>query len=80
MFFIEEINKIIGENAYKKIAVFVDMDGVIADYRFGEGVKIRGNVKGVYLNKRRCIKNDKKIVCGGFCRFSNRYKKTIIGE
>jgi len=29
---------------------------------------------------RRCTKNDKEIVCGGFCRFSNRYKKTIIGE
>lgn len=55
MFFIEEIKKIIEENPHKKIAVFVDMDGVIADYRFGEGVKIRSNVKGVYLNKRPII-------------------------
>lgn len=29
---------------------------------------------------RICTKNDKEIVCGGFCRFSHRYKKTIIGE
>ncbi len=52
MFFIDEINKIIENNPNKKIVLFVDMDGVIADYRFGEGEKIRNNIKGVYLNKR----------------------------
>ncbi|MFA6790081.1 MAG: radical SAM protein [Parcubacteria group bacterium] len=29
---------------------------------------------------RRCDKNSKEIICGGFCRFSNRYKKMIIRE
>lgn len=28
------------------------MDGVIADYRFGEGENIEKNVPGTYLNKR----------------------------
>lgn len=26
-------------------------------------------------NCRKCIHNEKAIICGGFCRFSNRYKK-----
>lgn len=34
------------------IPIFVDMDGVIADYRFGEGDNIRTNAPGIYLNKR----------------------------
>jgi hypothetical protein len=52
MFFVNEINKIKKENLNKKIAIFVDMDGVIADYRYGEGEKIRKNIKNIYLNKR----------------------------
>ena len=55
MFFINEINKIIKENFDKNVGVFVDMDGVIADYRFGEGEKIRNNTKNTYLNKRPII-------------------------
>lgn len=51
MFFIEEIKKI-KEDCSNKIAIFVDMDGVIADYRFGEGENIEKNVPGTYLNKR----------------------------
>lgn len=51
MFFIEEIKKI-KEDCSNKIAIFVDMDGVIADYRFGEGENIEKNVPRTYLNKR----------------------------
>ncbi len=51
MFFLEEIEKI-KENYSNKIAIFVDMDGVVADYRFGEGKNIENNVPGTYLNKR----------------------------
>ena len=51
MFFLEEIKKV-KENYSNKIAIFVDMDGVIADYRFGEGKNIEYNVPGTYLNKR----------------------------
>ena len=52
MFIIEEMKKIIRERNIKKLGIFVDMDGVIADYRFGEGDKIKNNDKNVYLNKR----------------------------
>lgn len=48
MYIIDEIKKY---NVDKPV-IFIDMDGVVADYRFGEGDKIRNNVKGVYLNKR----------------------------
>ena len=51
MFFLEEIKKV-KDNYSNKIAIFVDMDGVIADYRFGEGKNIEYNVPGTYLNKR----------------------------
>ena len=51
MFFLEEIKKV-KDNYSNKIAIFVDMDGVIADYRFGEGKNIENNVPGTYLNKR----------------------------
>lgn len=63
MYLLEEIKKII-ENNSKKIAIFVDMDGVVADYRFGEGKNIKNNENGVYLNKRpiyTTINNLKKI-------------------
>ena len=48
--FIKELTKISKEN--NKIAIFIDMDGVVADYRFGEGKNIENNVPGTYLNKR----------------------------
>lgn len=48
MFIIEELKKYNNE----KLAIFVDMDGVVADYKFGEGTNIKNNVEGVYLNKR----------------------------
>lgn len=51
MYLLEEIKKIIEKNS-KKIAIFVDMDGVVADYRFGEGENIKSNKLGLYLNKR----------------------------
>lgn len=51
MFLLEEIKKLT-ENNSKKIMIFVDMDGVVADYRFGEGENIKNNKPGLYLNKR----------------------------
>lgn len=63
MYLLEEIKKIIEDNS-KKIAIFVDMDGVVADYRFGEGENIKNNKPGLYLNKRpihTTINNLKKI-------------------
>lgn len=63
MYLLEEIKKII-ETSSKKIAIFVDMDGVVADYRFGEGENIKNNKPGLYLNKRpihTTINNLKRI-------------------
>ena len=63
MYLLEEIKKIINNNS-KKISIFVDMDGVVADYRFGEGENIKNNKQGLYLNKRpiyTTINNLKKI-------------------
>lgn len=51
VFFIDELKKIREDN-YGKISIFIDMDGVVADYRFGEGKNIENNVPGTYLNKR----------------------------
>ena len=52
MFIIDEINRIICKNKINNLGVFIDMDGVVADYRFGEGKDIQNNVPGIYLNKR----------------------------
>ena len=52
MYLLNEIINIIEKNKTKKIAIFVDMDGVVADYRFGEGNNIKSNVPGTYSNKR----------------------------
>ena len=51
MYFINELKNISEENS-NNIAIFIDMDGVVADYRFGEGKNIENNVFGTYLNKR----------------------------
>jgi hypothetical protein len=51
LFFLEELKRIKEKNL-SKIALFIDMDGVVADYRFGEGKNIENNVPGTYLNKR----------------------------
>lgn len=51
MFFISELKRISKENK-GKIVIFIDMDGVVADYKFGEGKNIENNVPGTYLNKR----------------------------
>ncbi len=51
MYFINELKKIKKENS-SNIAMFIDMDGVVADYRFGEGKNIENNVPGTYQNKR----------------------------
>ena len=64
MFLLEEIKKIRKQKKIQKLVIFVDMDGVIADYRFGEGKNIENNIKGVYINKRpiyTTINNLKKI-------------------
>ena len=63
MFFEKEIKKI-SECTNGRIAIFVDMDGVVADYRFGEGQNIINNVQGTYLKKRpikTTIKTLKKV-------------------
>ncbi len=52
MFFIEELKRIICEKKIENLGIFVDMDGVIADYRFGEGNNIINNIAGTYGNKR----------------------------
>lgn len=49
--FVRRNKKIIEINS-KKISIFVDMDGVVADYRFGERENIKNNKPGLYLNKR----------------------------
>ena len=63
MYLLDELKKII-ENNKKRITIFIDMDGVVADYRFGEGENIKNNKPGLYLNKRpiyTTINNLKKI-------------------
>lgn len=52
MFLYNEISKFVIKHKDENIAIFVDMDGVIADYRFGEGENIKNNVEGTYINKR----------------------------
>lgn len=64
MYLLEEINRIIEERNVERVGVFVDMDGVIADYRFCEVDNIINNVPGTYFKKRpinTSIKNLKKI-------------------
>ena len=51
MYFINEMKRIKDSNS-NNIAMFIDMDGVVADYRFGEGKNIENNTPGTYLNKR----------------------------
>lgn len=63
MHLLEEIKRIQKQHL-EKITIFVDMDGVVADYRFGEGKNIKKNKRGVYINKRpiyTTINNLKKI-------------------
>lgn len=81
MYLLEEIKKIIEDNS-KKIAIFVDMDGVVADYRFGEGENIKSNKPGLYLNKRPIYttinnlqKINEKIDCEMFILSSCLYKE-----
>lgn len=64
MFFIDELKKIVDERNIKHLGMFVDMDGVIADYRFGEGKNIINNIPNTYASKRpikTTINNLKKI-------------------
>ncbi len=48
------VNKIIklATEEKKIVNIFVDMDGVIAEYKYGEGIDIENNIKNVYLSKR----------------------------
>ncbi len=52
MLFRKEIQKIIKSRNAIKTCIFVDMDGVIADYRFGEGKNIKMNTPNTYAKKR----------------------------
>ncbi|MEG1143456.1 MAG: hypothetical protein RSD96_02640 [Bacilli bacterium] len=52
MYILDEIKNKAKEISAEKIFIFVDMDGVIADYRFGERINIKNNVPGTYFNKR----------------------------
>lgn len=52
MYLLKLLKEFIKEKKIDEIFIFIDMDGVIADYRFGEGTNIKNNVKGTYLNKR----------------------------
>src|SRR5574344_490058 len=52
MYLLEEIKKIMADKSVNNAMIFVDMDGVVADYRFGEGENIKSNKCGTYLNKR----------------------------
>lgn len=52
MYLLEEIKKIMADKSVNNAMIFVDMDGVVADYRFGEGENIKSNKSGTYLNKR----------------------------
>lgn len=64
MYLLGILKEFVNEKKIDKIYIFVDMDGVIADYRFGEGNNIKNNVRGTYLNKRpiyTTISNLKKI-------------------
>ena len=60
MFFINELQKIRNDNS-GKIAVFIDMDGVVADYRYGEGKNIENKVFGIHSYKK-WHKIDKDII------------------
>lgn len=63
MFLLNEIKNII-KNKCKDVIIFVDMDGVVADYRFGEGENIKNNKPGLYFKKRpiyTAINNLKRI-------------------
>ena len=64
MYLLEVLKEFVKSKKTDSLAIFVDMDGVIADYRFGEGDNIKNNVKGTYLKKRpiyTTINNLKKI-------------------
>lgn len=64
MYLLEVLKEFVKNKKIDSLAIFVDMDGVIADYRFGEGHNIKNNVKGTYLKKRpiyTTINNLKKI-------------------
>lgn len=50
MSFIDEIKQVVETKG--TLSVISDLDGVVAEYRFGEGVHIQNNVAGVFENKR----------------------------
>lgn len=50
MNFIEEIEYVVETKG--SISIVSDLDGVVAEYRFGEGAHIQNNVAGVFENKR----------------------------
>lgn len=50
MSFIDEVRDAV--KIYGGLKVVSDMDGVVAEYKFGEGKHIQSNVAGVYAKKR----------------------------
>lgn len=50
MNFIEETECVVKSKG--SLSIVSDLDGVVAEYRFGEGVHIQNNVAGVFENKR----------------------------
>lgn len=64
MYLLEEIKRIMSKKNVKNAMIFVDMDGVIADYRFGEGDNIKSKYNINIISSNSClfekIKNDIK--------------------
>lgn len=52
MNFVQDIINICNENKNKKIGMFIDMDGVIADYDINGYTAIRDNKLNAFFNKR----------------------------
>lgn len=50
MQFVEEIKHDVETKG--ALSIITDLDGVVAEYRFGEGENIRNNIAGVFENKR----------------------------
>ena len=49
MYLLEVLKQIVSDKKIDSLAIFVDMDGVIADYRFGEGENSLWQIFSVYI-------------------------------
>lgn len=52
MHFVDLIKEECSKNSIKRFAMFVDMDGVLADLKVGDGRAIRNKIKGMFLAQR----------------------------